>query len=112
MSRRGVVSTSNVSFTGSGILNYVMVRDTADGSGDYNATVGINIDGEGSVSFALNNFTFGDGTNKVIVGNNGLINVPSWEGYIKLECMLPFTTTCVVNVSSADSFFINYVKNV
>jgi hypothetical protein len=111
---RGRIETSNISETGTGKLRYVQVQDTTDASGNYDATIQVNIDGKGAFTVNLNTM-FKDSANSS--HDHGgkkefLHNIVSSEGSIKIPFDLSYRSSLAVTVTNADGFYIVWDEEV
>ena len=115
MTKSGQIHTSGaLSYSGSGILKSITVVDSSDGSQNYDATIVVNIDGVGAQTITLNNLKLDIGN--VGSSNNHIINSLDGETNFKsmffIEPNLEFTTSLAVTVSNANSFIIEYEREV
>jgi len=109
---RSRISTSNISETGTGKLRYLQIQDTIS-SGSYDATIGVNVDGEGVQTLSLN--TMFKSNSSSTGGKTQYISTSVSDGQpdiINIPFELSYRSSLAVTVSNSDGFFIVWDEEV
>ena len=119
-----VITTSNVNYSGAGKLKRLIIKDTPDASGDFDATIAINIDGIGATTLNYNDWAL-EGTDATHLSAVNLAT--SVESYFfgpataaadqyprgwQINMELYFSSSLVINLTNANAFVIIYDKDV
>jgi len=118
------ITTSNVNYSGAGKLKRLIIKDTPDASGDFDATIAINIDGIGATTLNMNDWAL-EGTDATHLAAVNLAT--SVESYFfgpattstsqfprgwQINMELYFSSSLVITVTNANAFVIIYDKDV